>query len=144
MSRDAASNGSGRARRRNLNSDRTRRCLEVQESAVNGNQRRRGPSDKQRTILRLLAEADRPMRSADLQRRAGLLTGEFRGAVYWLRDNGYIVCTIRKIRTFGIGLAKNKKAFWSILPKGREELLESSAPCRPPHAGEGKNCATPE
>jgi hypothetical protein len=110
---------------------------------VNGNQRRKGPSDKQRTILRLLAEAERPMRSADLQRRARLLTGEFRGAVYWLRENGYIVCTIRKIRTFGIGMAKNKKAFWSILPKGRE-LLEPPAPGQPILVSEDPCCTTRE
>src|SRR5690348_2266308 len=90
---------------------------------MSGNhQRRQLPSEKQKTILRLLAAAEGPVRSAELQRRAGLLTGEFRGAIYWLRDNGYIVGVVKTIKTFGIGLANNRKAFWSILPKGRESL----------------------
>ena|SRR5689334_24457723 len=98
-------------------------CLKTKAEGMSGNQqRRRGPSDKQKTILRLLAESQRPVRSADLQRRAGLLTGEFRGAIYWLRDNGYVTGVVKKVETFGIGLAKNRKAFWSILPKGRECL----------------------
>lgn len=90
---------------------------------MSGNhQQRRLPSEKQKTILRLLAASERPMPSSELQRRAGLLTGEFRGAIYWLRDNGYIVGVIKTIKTFGIGLANNRKAFWSILPKGRESV----------------------
>ncbi len=90
---------------------------------MSGNhQQRQLPSEKQKTILRLLAAAEKPVRSAELQRRAGLLTGEFRGAIYWLRDNGYIVGVVKTIKTFGIGLANNRKAFWSILPKGRESL----------------------
>jgi len=95
---------------------------------MSGNrERRRGPSEKQKAILRLLAESQRPLRSADLQRRAGLLTGEFRGAIYWLRDNGYVTGVVKKVETFGIGLAKNRKAFWSILPKGRECLEQPLA-----------------
>lgn len=94
---------------------------------MSGNhQRRHLPSEKQKTILRLLAAAERPVRSSELQRRAGLLTGEFRGAIYWLRDNGYIVGVVKTIKTFGIGLANNRKAFWSILPKGRESLEQLS------------------
>jgi hypothetical protein len=106
-----------------------RRCADVLERVdarseqMSGNhQQRRLPSEKHKTILRLLAAAERPMRSAELQRRAGLLTGEFRGAIYWLRDNGYIQGVVKTIKTFGIGLANNRKAFWSILPKGRESL----------------------
>jgi hypothetical protein len=98
------------------------RRSEVQKDMNGNHQQPRLPSEKQKAILRLLAAAERPMRSAELQRRAGLLTGEFRGAIYWLRDNGYIVGVVKTIKTFGIGLANNRKAFWSILPKGRETL----------------------
>jgi hypothetical protein len=102
--------------------------------------RRRGPSEKQKSILRLLAASERPLRSSDLQRGAGLLTGEFRGAIYWLRDNGYVTGVVKKIETFGIGLAKNRKAFWTILPKGREclEPLATDGSAAPGDQGEGK------
>jgi hypothetical protein len=115
--------------------------LETKAEGMSGNQqRRRGPSEKQKTILRVLAAAARPMRSADLQRRAGLLTGEFRGAIYWLRDNGYVTGVVKKVETFGLGLAKNRKAFWSILPKGREclEPLASEASAAPVEEGKGE------
>jgi hypothetical protein len=103
--------------------DAVRKNVEARLDGMSGNhQQRRLPSEKQKTILRLLAAADGPMCSAELQRRAGLLTGEFRGAIYWLRDKGYIEGVVKTIKTFGIGLANNRKAFWSILPKGRESL----------------------
>jgi hypothetical protein len=95
----------------------------MKDSIAQHSSKRHLPSETQERLLKLLAAAEGPLRSSELEQRAGLFTGELRGACNWLWDNGYVARSIKKVRVqAGRAASLKRLAFWSLSDKGREHL----------------------
>lgn len=86
-----------------------------------------GLTAMQERVLGLMAAAEKPLQTADIRKQGRLSTIEARDACQSLLECGLVLRRIRVVPvTVGTRMIRQRRAFWTVVEKGRELLARKS------------------